>query len=117
MKLTREEIINRFETMEPFVPVDGEWFLPSIPQDLTKNEHELIVKNLIRCGAIPKKDLIIGREYEGDCRNAGQAKWNGETFEYTRYKISGTFVDKINHFEDDNNYDLFIPMKLIDEEE
>ena len=31
--------------------------------------------------------------------------------EYDRYKFGFTFKEKINHFEDDNGYDLFVPLR------
>jgi hypothetical protein len=73
--------------------------------------NNYVVKNFIRCGAIPKKDLIIGKTYIGSCRNADEAVWLGEQFEYNRTKFGYTFKEKINHFEDDNGYDLFVPLK------
>ena len=42
----------------------------------------------------------------------------GDVFEYQRYKFGFTFPEKINHFEDDNGYDLFVPIReLADGEE
>jgi hypothetical protein len=42
----------------------------------------------------------------------------GEVFEYQRYKFGCTFPETINHFEDDNGYDLFVPIReLADGEE
>ena len=72
------------------------------------------VPKLIEAGAIPKKDLIIGKEYLGSCRNSERAIWNGKCFEYERYKWGTTYIDKINHFEDDDGYDLFVPIKLLE---
>lgn len=106
------ERIERFKNLKPFKTVDD---IPSIPK--VDNPHiyeELIVKNLIRCGAIPKDKLEIGATYKGDCRNANEATWNGKCFEYKRYKFGEWQDAKINHFQDDNGYDLFVPLKKID---
>lgn len=62
---------------------------------------------------IPKSELIVDKEYDGICRNANFAVWKGEYFEYQRYKFGRTFTDKINHFEDDDGYDLFVPIEII----
>ena len=93
--------------MEPFT--DN---IPDIPRMKTPEDYqEYVVKNFIRCGAIPKKDLIIGKTYIGDCRNASEAIWNGKVFVYKRTKFGYTFDEKINHFEDDDGFDLFVPIK------
>lgn len=86
--------------------------IPDIPRMETPEDYQdYVVKNFIRCGAIPKKDLIIGKTYIGDCRNASEAIWNGKVFVYKRTKFGYTFDEEINHFEDDNGFDLFVPIK------
>ena len=62
---------------------------------------------------IAKNDLVVDKSYMGICRNANIAKWNGEKFEYQRTKFGSTFVETINHFEDDNGYDVFVPFEII----
>ena len=87
--------------------------IPNIPIMKSQEDYEeFIVKNLIRCGAIPKEKLEIGKTYLGSCRNSEEATWLGNCFEYTREKFGIKFPEKINHFEDDNGYDLFIPIKI-----
>jgi hypothetical protein len=65
---------------------------------------------------IPKKDLVHGEYYYGDCRNSDTARWNADMnrFFYNRTKFTMKFVEDINHPEDDNGFDLFYPYKLID---
>ena len=60
---------------------------------------------------IPKKDLIIGEKYSGICRNTSEAVWNGKVFEYKRYKFGFFYDDTINHYEDDDGYDVFVPFE------
>lgn len=67
-----------------------------------------------------KKDLKKDHFYYGHCRNSNLALWDGEKFIYVREKLDNRFLTNINHFEDDNGYDLFVPhfelsedMKLI----
>lgn len=62
---------------------------------------------------IAKNDLIVGKSYTGICRNANIAKWNGKKFEYQRTKFGSTFTETVNHFEDDNGYDVFVPFEII----
>lgn len=103
--------INCFKTMKPFKTV---YDIPEIPIVSDKVYKEIIIPNLIRCGAIPKKDLIIGETYIGDTRNANEATWDGEKFIYKRYKWGTYFNDDVKHFEDDDEYHyaLFVPIKI-----
>jgi len=104
--------INKWNNMKPFKTVDD---IPDIPILDDKNLYEeLIVKNLIRCGAIPKENLEVGATYEGTCRNADKATWNGKYFDYKRYKFGEWEDAKINHFQDDNGFDLFVPLKKVE---
>ena len=61
---------------------------------------------------IPKSELVEGVIYKGECRNADEAVWLGDRFEYDRYKFGDVFREKINHFEDDEGYDVFVPMEI-----
>ena len=62
---------------------------------------------------IPKNELVEGETYSGECRNASEAVWNGSKFTYDRYKFGTWFKEDINHFEDDDGYDVFVPMQII----
>ena len=106
-----EDIINYWNTREPFTDDPG--LLPDIPITDKETYQNVIIPNIIRCGGIPKKDLVIGGIYSGSCRNSYSAKWNGTEFIYKRYKFGTYYEDSVNHFEDDDGYDLFIPIKLL----
>ena len=84
--------------------------IPIMDKDLY---HKHVVPGLIRMGAIPKENLEIGKFYKGYCRNSDRAVWLGDKFEYDRVKFGHRFKEKINHFEDDNGYDLFVPYKQL----
>lgn len=103
-------IIEFFENLEPFNTIDD---IPDIPIVEKEIYNDYIVPNLIRCGAIPKEKLIVGKCYEGSCRNASNAVWNGEKFTYRRTKFGYTYDEDINHFQDDDGFDLFVPLKEI----
>lgn len=110
MKLTAQQI-ERFQNMEPFLHIDD---IPDIPPvDDEKEYQTYIINNLIRCGAIPKKDLIVGKTYLGTCRNSYKATWNGKEFEYVRYKWGTHYDDTIPHFEDELHSDVFVPLSQI----
>lgn len=88
--------------------------VPDLPVTDITTWNTLIIPKLIECGAIPKKDLIIGKKYLGSCRNSDYGVWNGLTFTYKRCKFGTYYTDEINHFEDDDGHDLFIPLMLLD---
>lgn len=89
--------------------------IPDLPSVTKERWFNFYVPILIKCGAIPKKDLVIGKKYLGSCRNSDYGIWNGISFTYKRYKFGTYYIDEINHFEDDDGYDLFVPIKLADE--
>ena len=106
---------KRFETPED-IPV-----IPNFNEKVVKEAKEymaFIQQKMIELGAIPKDKLIVGHTYLGDCRNAHEAIWkdNGR-FEYMRTKFGCTYPEEINHFQDDNGYDVFTPIRDITDEE
>lgn len=72
-----------------------------------------LYKELYSKGVIPKKNLQKNRYYLGKCRNSNVALWNGFEFIYMRTKFGHVSIDTIKHLEDDNGYDLFIPIEEI----
>ena len=101
-------VIDAIKNMKPFKSVDN---IPSVPITSEEDYQNIVIPNFIRCGAIPKKDLVIGHTYIGSCRNADEAVWLGEVFRYKRTKFGYTYDEDINHFEDDDGYDVFVPIK------
>ena len=74
-----------------------------------------ILEEAAKLGMIPKKDLVSGRSYIGSCRNANIAEWDGkkQVFYYLRTKFGDTFAESIKHPEDDDGYDIFVPVEEI----
>lgn len=64
-------------------------------------------------GILRKEDLEIGKYYYGKCRNASVARWDGEYFTHMRTKFNNKFPEEINHLQDDDGYDLFIPIEKV----
>lgn len=112
--MTKEERVKRqiefWDTNDKRI---SDIYHPQIPIMDKDLYYKHVVPGLIRMGAIPKENLEIGKTYEGYCRHATKAVWLGTQFEYDRYKFGYTFKEKINHFEDDNGYDLFVPYKQL----
>jgi hypothetical protein len=106
--MKKSETKEYWEGLKPF---ENQNDIPDIPRCEETFYKEVVVPNLIRCGAIPKKDLEVGAWYIGDTRNTDRARWTGTEFEYVRCKWGSTFMDTVNHFEDDNGYALFVPIK------
>ena len=111
-----ERYNNTLEYWRNRKPFRNEDDIPPIPIVLPKDYEEVIVPNIVRCGGIPKDKLIVGETYIGDCRNASEAVWNGKTFTYMRTKFGSTYPEDINHFQDDDGYDVFVPIKLKNED-
>jgi len=107
---------KRWDNLKQFqVPQD----VPEIPRVGEKEYREYYVPKLIEAGAIPKTKLEDGAFYLGDHRRAKIGRWNKATnvFEYWRTKMGNYFMDKCNHFEDDDGFALFTPIKVATEEE
>lgn len=102
---------KHWETMGPF---EHPYDVPMLPQVDKEEWESFYVPHLLRCGAIPKDQLEVGATYLGECRNADEAVWNGEVFTYQRYKFGYTYDETINHFQDDDGYDLFVPIRKLD---
>lgn len=83
-----------------------------LPNPVTKEWIQNVEENNIY---IMKKDLEIDSFYYGHCRNAILAKWNGKKFTYIRSKFGNEFPEDINHFEDDDGFDLFLPFFKLNE--
>ena len=87
-------------------------FIPCVEDDAFY--EDVIVRNIIRCGGIPKDKLEVGAWYRGECRNAKLAQWKGEGFVYERTKFGYTYNEEINHFQDDDGYDVFVPIEKVE---
>lgn len=64
---------------------------------------------------IQKKDLKPFAYYVGRCRNTYVAQWTGEHFIHIRHKFGHAFVEEIKHPDDEQRYDVFEPLKEIEE--
>lgn len=116
-KLEREKRIREYwETLKPFAGVND---IPELPRVETDEWNNFYVPKLIGAGAIRKKDLVDGQFYAGDHRRATIAKWDAKQnkFIYNRTKFNMTYEDDCNHFEDDDGYALFVPIRIATEEE
>lgn len=69
-------------------------------------------------GMIAKDQLVDGAVYLGWCRNAGQARWDAaqQRFVYRRTKFGTSFDETIVHPQDDEGFDIFVPMALANQE-
>lgn len=68
-------------------------------------------------GMIAKDQLVDGAMYLGWCRNAEQARWDAsqQQFVYKRTKFGACFDETIVHPQDDDGFDIFVPMARLDE--
>lgn len=64
---------------------------------------------------LDKDELIVGKEYRGHCRNADRAVWTGKNFEYERSKFGDVYKDHVVHPADDCGFDVFMPLRSLNE--
>ena len=86
--------------------------------ELEQNIREFASEHNIpyeQCRPIPKSELKNGITYKGNCRNTNEAIWDIDAFIYTRYKFGTTYLETINHYEDDDGYDVFVPIEILKE--
>ena len=100
-----------WESLEPFNGDINK--IPELPVTTKERWDNFFVPILIKCGAIPKDKLETGATYLGSCRNSETAIWNGFKFVYNRNKFGISYEDEINHFQHDDGYDLFVPIKKL----
>ena len=88
--------------------------VPQIPQCPKDEYYEFYAPRLIGAGGIQKKDLIDQQIYIGNHRRCTIAKWDAPTnkFMYWRNKFGCIFIETCCHFEDDDSYALFVPIRL-----
>lgn len=100
-----KELIEYWGNLKPF---DDTSFIPEFPN--SKNPY--FIERVIELGGIPKKDLEDGTWYYGSTRNARLCKWDLTKQEMGHYRWKfGYCWDTVNHFEDDNGFSLFIPIR------
>ena len=104
-----DSVLGYWKERKPFKDENS---IPDIPIVSKEDYDNIIVPNIIRCGGIPKENLVPGETYIGSCRNATEAIWDGERFTYQRTKFGSTYPEKINHFQDDDGYDVFVPIRI-----
>jgi hypothetical protein len=93
--------------------------IPRIPYCEKEEIVNFYAPMLIKAGAIPLNQLKDGVCYLGKCRNSKIARWNGEKnkFVYWRHKFKYVFEEEIEHFENDNGLDFFIPIQIVPNEQ
>lgn len=60
--------------------------------------------------AIRRENLQISCYYAGVCRNARIARWDGQKFIHWRTKFDKTFLEDIEYWDIDGQFDGFIPI-------
>ena len=109
--MKKEDVIKYWENRQPFKDEYDIGNLPIVNKELW---NDFFIPKIIELGGIPKKDLIDGATYLGKTRNSTIAMWDKKEnkFVYYRYKFGSRYRDVVNHFEDDNGFALFVPIKL-----
>jgi hypothetical protein len=81
--------------------------------------QKYVIPALIRNGGIQREKLKDGHFYYGQWRSGNFGKWDEEKgrFDIWRNKWNQWYLDQVNHFEDDDNFALFVPLKEITKEQ
>lgn len=103
-------IRERWDELKPFNKAED---VPELPK-----MDKYYTNRLIELGAIPKENLTDGTWYYGNYRNSDLGKWDykKQKFGIWRYKF-GWMWDTCNHFQDDDGFALFVPIRKADEKE
>lgn len=115
MKYDKNEIKKREKEYWQTLIINDVKDIPHLPKPIEDYQYEILFKN----GVLKKEELKDGKYYLGKCRNANVAKWDeqGKCFWYMRNKFGCTFPEKINHLQDDDGFDLFVPLKEVEPNE
>jgi hypothetical protein len=100
--MTEKDYWNSLEQFK--VPLD----VPRLPKPLT-DFHKRRLKEL---GAFTKDQLVRDEWYVGRFRVTDVAQWKGDRFLYVAESFNHKYVDYCNHFEDDDGYALFVPLRF-----
>jgi hypothetical protein len=105
-----KNIRNYWMELKPFKKAED---VPNLP-----TMNDFYVKRLIELGAIPKEKLKDGVWYYGNYRNSVLGKWDAqkEKFGLWRHKF-GWMWDTCNHFQNDDRFALFVPLREANEQE
>lgn len=109
-KKQEKEIQDYWMRLNPFQKADD---VPTLPP-----MNDFYTQRLIELGAIPKDKLEDGKWYYGEYRNSRFGKWDKEKQKFYHYRWSfGWMIDDCNHFQDDDRFALFVPLRLANQEE
>lgn len=113
--ITNEILLRWADTLcdkKLYQMTDDELCYINVPCCHNKDEEIFVQSTLIESGAIPLNELEVGKTYVGFCRNASEAIWKGNKFVYKRTKWGNTYDEEINHFQNDDGFDVFVPVKI-----
>lgn len=109
------KMLNHWNNLSTLINAEDVPFLPRVDK---VEWQEFYVPRLIKAGAIPKEKLVDGVWYYGEYRNSNYGKWNAnkQKFGLWRHKF-GWMWDDCNHFQDDDGFALFVPLRIANDEE
>lgn len=110
LKHKEKELKKYWKELKPF---NKDTDVPELPKPLEK----FFINKLIELGAIPKNKLEKGKWYYGDYRNSNFGKWDGKKFHIIRYSFGFDYWDDCFHFQDDDGFALFVPLREATPEE
>jgi len=98
-------------------PFEYSYDVPRIPRYDKQEDMDQFIEKLIKLGAIPLNNLEVDQWYYGNNRNTTLGKWNGENFDHLNSSFNNYFWDTSEHFQNDNGFALFTPIRKATQEE
>ena len=113
-EIDRQREVERRTWWMKLEPFKEEHNVPALPSPL----DDFYIERLIELGAIEMKDLEHDQWYYGNYRNAVLGRWDNDkkVFHHLRYKF-GYRWDTCNHFENDDRFALFVPLRIATDDE
>jgi hypothetical protein len=116
-KMANFNIKKYHEHLDNQKPFEYSYDVPRIPRYDRQEDMDQFIEKLIKLGAIPLTNLEVDEWYYGNNRNATLGKWNGENFDHLNSSFNNYFWDTSEHFQNDNGFALFTPIRKATQEE
>lgn len=96
-----------------YLTTDPEMRARRIYKSLPRGFGEALYQEALASGMIAKENLEHNQVYVGWCRNTTEARWDQvrNVFMYRRTKFGASFEEDIRHPENDDGFDVFVPVE------
>ena len=111
--IMKERDDNTMEYWKDRAPFKDIYDVPRLPK-----MNDYYINRLVELGAISKNELEDGVWYYGKYRNSDVGIWDAKKGKFCIWRSKfGWMKDQCFHFQDDDGYALFVPLRKATEEE